>query len=433
MESLTVALNGLEVGTLNRRSSGSLTFQYLNSWLERAGARAVSLSLPLNEKRYEGAKVYNFFDNLLPDSDQLRNRIQSRLQTKTKQPFDLLSSAGQDCIGAIQIYPAGTAIPDIRQVRAQPLSDQAIGELLSNYQTAPLGMAADSDFRISLAGAQEKTALLWHENQWKLPEGPTPTSHIFKLPIGFLEHSRIDLRQSSENEWLCLQILKAFGLPVANAELTQFGGQTILVVERFDRRWSSDGSWLMRLPQEDFCQALGVASALKYESDGGPGISHCMKLLEGSQQVALDRQRFFSAQIVFWLLAAIDGHAKNFSLFLEAESGYRMTPLYDVISAYPLFAQGSIAPQRAKMAMAVHGKRKHYHWSGIYPRHFLNTASKSGFSKKQAAGLMQDLAQQANNVILTVESQLPADFPAAISQPILEGLQTKAEELLSTL
>lgn len=430
MDWLTVALNGIRVGALGRERSGAMSFQYTEDWLNRPGARAISLSLPLTRRPYEGERVFNFFDNLLPDSDTLRSRMQARFRTPTKHPFDLLASIGRDCIGAIQVYPDNASIQDIRRINATPLSDEAIGSLLSSYRDAPLGMARDTDFRISLAGAQEKTALLWHQDQWQLPTGPTPTSHIFKLPIGFLEHSNIDLRESGENEWLCLQILQAFEMPTAHAELRTFGGQTVLVVERFDRRWSSDGSWLMRLPQEDFCQALGVAPALKYESDGGPGISQCMKLLQGSQQATRDRERFFTAQVLFWLLSAIDGHAKNFSLFIEPDSAYRMTPLYDVISAYPLMAQGSLAPERAKMAMALKGRNRHYHWARILPRHFQNTARLSGFSPERASVLMLDIAKKAECVMEQITAGLPPEFPSKVSEPIINGVTEKARELL---
>lgn len=429
MPNLTVALNGIEVGKLTLERSGAMAFQYNPEWLDRPGARAISLSLPLSPASYRGERVYNFFDNLLPDSDAIRARMQARFQVPTRHPFDLLSSVGRDCIGAIQLYPEDSLVPDIRAVTAEQLDTPTIEHLLSSYKDAPLGMEREHDFRISLAGAQEKTALLWHQGQWQLPTGSTPTSHIFKLPIGFLEHSNIDLRESGENEWLCLQILNAFGLPTANTELAQFGSQKVLIVERFDRSWSKDGSWLMRLPQEDFCQALGVAPAIKYESDGGPGIQDGMKLLLGSQQANRDRELFFKAQILFWLLAAIDGHAKNFSLFIEPGSAYRMTPLYDVISAYPLMAQGSVAREKAKMAMSLKGRNRHYHWARIQPRHFLSTAQQVGFSTGRAKTLIVDILDQVEPAMSSVERSLPEGFPSSISAPILEGVREQAQKL----
>ncbi|GKW49743.1 type II toxin-antitoxin system HipA family toxin [Halomonas sp. NCCP-2165] len=429
MARLIVALNGIEVGVLSLSQSGAMAFEYLAEWVNRPGARAISLSLPLTTTPYRGSVVYNFFDNLLPDAEAIRARMQARFGIATRHPFDLLASIGRDCIGAIQLYPEGQVIPDVKTLTAEPLDDHAIEALLAGYQDAPLGMARDADFRISLAGAQEKTALLWHQGRWQRPAGSTPTSHILKLPIGFLEHSNIDLRQSGENEWLCLRLLEAFGLPVARVELASFGAQRTLVVQRFDRRWSQDGSWLMRLPQEDICQALGVAPALKYESDGGPGIEAVMKLLLGSQQARQDREAFFKTQVIFWLLAAIDGHAKNFSLFLEPGSAYRMTPLYDVISAHPLMAQGSIAAERAKMAMALKGKNRHYRWARMAPRHFLSTARQVGFSTDRASAILREVAERTEPVIAEVANQLPEEFPAAISEPIFEGMRQQATRI----
>lgn len=430
MDKLTVAFNGIEVGTLTRHGSGAMEFHYNPDWLTRQGARAISLSLPLSEKIYRGAQVYNFFDNLLPDNEAIRARIQARFRLASKQPFDLLASIGRDCIGAIQLYPENSVILPINQITAEPLEEAEIASLLMGYKLAPQGMAAETDdFRISLAGAQEKTALLWYREQWHRPQGSTPTSHIIKLPIGHLAQNNIDLSESSENEWLCLQIAKAFGFPVANAELARFGEQNTLVVERFDRRWSKDGRWLMRLPQEDFCQALGIAPALKYESDGGPGIADGMKLLLGSQQANQDRETFFRSQILFWLLAAIDGHAKNFSLFIEPGSAYRMTPLYDIISAYPLMAAGSIPAKRARMAMAVTGKNRHFHWAIIQPRHFESTAQKAGYSQDKATELMADFKAGADAVLTKVSGSLPANFPAHISDPIFDGIRRQTNKL----
>lgn len=432
MTRLSVALNGVVVGTLQQQKSGALQFGYDSRWLARAGARAISLSLPLSEQLYSGPVVYNFFDNLLPDSDAIRTRMQARFKVPTKRPFDLLASIGRDCIGAIQIYPEKIHIPPVNMVTTDPLKEADIARLLKGYLSAPLGMTNETDdFRISMAGAQEKTALLWHKEQWHRPTGSTPTSHIFKLPIGYLPQHHIDLSKSAENEWVCLQIAKGFGLPTANAELACFEDQQVLVVERFDRRWSKDGSWLMRLPQEDFCQALGISPALKYESDSGPGILQSMELLKGSQQATQDRETFLKSQILFWMLAAIDGHAKNFSVFIEPYSAYRMTPLYDIISAYPLMSAKSIHPKKAKMAMAFLGKNRHFHWASIAPRHLLSTAERVGYSSDKVEEMLVRMKQQTETVVANTEAGLPYDFPADISQPIFDGLLRQASRLPS--
>jgi serine/threonine-protein kinase HipA len=268
-----------------------------------------------------------------------------------------------------------------------------------------------------------------NNEQWCRPSGATPTSHIFKLPIGFISHTNLDLQDSCENEWLCLEISKAFGLPTANAQIQVFDGVKALVVERFDRRLSPDKTWLMRLPQEDCCQALGVSSNLKYQSDGGPGIAAIMKLLMGAKNAEADREHFFRSQVLFWLLGAIDGHAKNFSIFIEAGGGYRLTPLYDVISAYPLIKNKNLSAQKVKMAMALKGsKGNHYLWSKIQPRHFLATARAIDFSEAKAIKIVQEMLERASAVAQEVSEKLPAGFPLRVSTPILQEMVKLAKK-----
>ncbi len=360
----------------------------------------------------------------------IKHFISPRLSI-TARDNDRIGKIGGDCVGAIQLYSPDVILEDVRQVHAEPLTDTRMAQVLRGYQSdAPLGMLEDmDDFRISIAGAQEKTGLLWYKNQWHLPQGSTPTSHILKLPIGILPHKNIDLSDSCENEWLCLKIAAAYGFSVNEANIVYVENIKALALKRFDRRWSQDGSWLMRLPQEDMCQALGVAPALKYESDGGPGISNIMQFLLGSRMSNHDREVFFKAQVLFWLLAAIDGHGKNFSLFLEPESRYSMTPLYDIISAYPLMDSKSIPKQKAKMAMALIGTKKYYKWQTIQPRHFLSTAKAIGFSEQRASELMIEIKSQTPAVINTVRQQLPKDFPNYISDSIFNGVQKQTERL----
>jgi len=377
-------LNGIRVGALTRFPGGGMGFAYAQNWLESEGGRPISMSLPLRKEPYGGDDVYNFFDNLLPDSPAIRARVQARFQCATDRPFDLLESVGGDCVGAIQLLSSSDE-PEVKRIEAIPMQEEEIARLLRNYREAPLGMSPEvDDFRISMAGAQEKTALLRFKGQWCRPVGATPTSHIFKLPIGVIEDKGIDLADSCENEWLCHKIAIAFGLPAARSEISVFEDQKVLIVERFDRKWSQDGSWLMRLPTEDACQALGVSPQLKYESDGGPGMADIMDLLLGSETARADRDLFFKTHIFFWLLAAIDGHAKNFSFFILPDGAFQLTPLYDVMTAYPVIAKGQLAVHKATLAMALHGKNRHYRLQWIQPRHWISTASNIKYSEELA-------------------------------------------------
>jgi serine/threonine-protein kinase HipA len=431
---LNVLMNGEWVGYLQKLPSGAMSFQYAEPWLKTPGARPVSLSLPLKYSAYEGERVYNFFDNLLPDNERIRARIQARFQISSSQPFDLLAVIGADCVGAIQLCREETLPNRIDVTTAQPLSRSEIAQLLRGYREVPLGMTKEADdFRISIAGAQEKTALLWHQGQWCRPTGATPTSHIFKLPIGAIAHSNIDLSNSCENEWLCLEIAKAFGFTTANAQIQQFEDVKVLVVERFDRRWAKNGQWLMRLPQEDMCQALGVSPNLKYQSDGGLGMVEIMKLLLGARNAEADRETFFRTQVLFWLLAAIDGHGKNFSIYIEPSGSYCLTPMYDVISAYPLMQSKVLSKQKVKMAMALRGtKKNNYLWSMIQPRHFLMTAKAIDFSQKKTEHILLEMLEQTGQIAEQITSRLPVGFPTDIGEPILQGMSLLARQHLDT-
>ena len=434
---LGVGMNGERVGTWTLQRGGSHVFGYEDAWLSLTSSRPVSLSMPLRPAAapYTGEVVEAYFDNLLPDSPAIRQRIQSRFGVASNRAFDLLAQIGRDCIGAVQLLPDGDVPGKLETIDATRVDDAGVADLLRGAVTGRPVHGADADaddFRISIAGAQEKTALLWHDGRWHVPHGATPTTHILKLPTGIVGGMRADFSTSVENEWLCAQIARAYGLPVADCAVATFEEQKALVVTRFDRRLAASGTHWLRLPQEDFCQATGTPPVLKYEVDGGPGIQRGMDLLLGSADAAHDRETFFKAQIVFWLLSATDGHAKNFSLHLEAGGRYRLTPLYDILSAYPVLGHGAsqLAPERARMAMAVLSKTRHYEWSRILPRHWDATARRCGLAEAQSRDIRQTLGAMTPRVIEQVASQLPPHFPARVSQAIFDGISAAAARLV---
>jgi len=430
---LNIWMNGELVGHWQFAAHGRHEFRYAQSWLNTPASRPLSLSMPLqpSETLYRDERVEAFFDNLLPDSPEIRRRIQSRFGTTSSSAFDLLTEIGQDCVGAVQLLAPDTQPEDIYSIKGEPLTDAAIANYLRATVSAPaLGHRDDEDFRISIAGAQEKTALLWHNEGWQRPRDTTPTTHIFKLPLGRVGNMQADLTTSVENEWLCSKIVEAYGLKTAHCDMAQFEDQRVLIVERFDRRLAQNGTWWIRLPQEDMCQATGTAPGRKYESDGGPGIRNIMSLLLGARTAQADRQNFFKAQVLFWMLAATDGHAKNFSVFIEPGGRYSLTPLYDILSAYPVMGRGAnnIAPNKARMAMAVSGKNRHYYWSKIQRRHWLDTANTCDLGT-EAEHLIAGLVDRTPAVLEHVSSLLPDNFPTNVAGPILDGLKKASDQL----
>ncbi|MEX3897535.1 type II toxin-antitoxin system HipA family toxin [Paraburkholderia sp. BR10954] len=425
---LNLWMNGLRVGAWETaRSAERLT--YADEWIDDPQGRPLSLSLPFTpgNQPYRGQIVADYFDNLLPDSEPIRRRIAARYRTGSTTPFALLTTLGRDCVGALQLLPPDEEPNDLTSIHGRELSDSDIAALLRGTTTAaPLGQHNPlEDLRLSIAGAQEKTALLRHHNRWLLPEGSTPTTHIFKLPLGLVGNMRADMRTSVENEWLCSRIVAAYGLPVARCEIARFDEQKVLIVERFDRRLSSDATWIVRLPQEDMCQATGTSALHKYESDGGPGIEAIMEILAGSARATTDRRNFFATQLVFWLLAATDGHAKNFSIAHLPGDRYEATPLYDVLSAHPIIGSGAgrLAAQKVKLAMAVRGKNVHYLLNQIQRRHWVAEGQRVGFSATDVDALIDQLSAQTETVIDTVSSRLPPDFPLDVADAVFDGMR----------
>ncbi|AEO48975.1 HipA protein [Rhodospirillum rubrum F11] len=201
----------------------------------------------------------------------------------------------------------------------------------------------------------------------------------------------------------------------------------MLVVERFDRHWTADDR-LLRLPQEDCCQALGVPPTLKYQAEGGPGIEALLNLLKGSDVPKVDQTRFLKATVAFWLLGATDGHAKNFSVFLSSGGRFRMTPLYDVISAQPSADAGQIPRNRMKLAMFV-GTNRHYVIDTIMPRHFLQTAAAAGLGASLVEPVFADILATAPTALEDVMEALPKDFPRDIADSILGGFTERLRTL----
>jgi serine/threonine-protein kinase HipA len=424
---LKVCLNGRHVGALRRAGNGAVTFAYEASWLSWEHSFPISISMPLREENYSGDAVSNVFDNLLPDAPSVRKRIAERVAAGGDDAISLLAKIGRDCVGALQFLPPDADCTLPGEIEANAVSDADIANIVKSLATAPLGLSENDDaFRISIAGAQEKTALLLMNGKWMSPTGVTPTTHILKPQIGvrpFAMGVEIDLTRSVENEQYCMTFCEAIGLPTARSRIVDFNGVRVFVSERFDRQWTKDGR-LLRLPQEDFCQALGISSSDKYEASGGPGISACMKLLQASDSPQEDRRIFMKAVLIYWVLGATDGHAKNFSIRMNPGGRFRLAPLYDVLSTQPHVATGQLTKKNAKLAMAV-GKSRHYRMDEVIPRHFRETADAVGFARSELDAIEEDISSKLESAIKTAAASLPKDCPKALGDAIAAGARER--------
>lgn len=435
---LSLWANGVRVGRWSWLARGEMELRYDDSWVNDPRGRPLSLSLPFNlhGQALKGESVFNYFDNLLPDSEAIRRRAAERFVTGSVDPFNLLKAIGRDCVGALQILGEDETPEGVDRLEGVPLSEEDIERHLVEAvmpKAFGAGHDSDDDFRISLAGAQEKTALLRHEGHWLVPRGATPTTHIFKLPLGLVGSRKADMSTSVDNEWLCLRLMRAYGLNATLADIMTFGQQRVLVVERFDRRPSSDGTWLLRLMQEDFCQVTGCSPLKKYETDGGPRLETLFSILNASQNAQEDKRTLLASQILFWLLRSPDGHAKNFSIELLPRGRFKLTPLYDVMSAYPVMGPGldQFAPQKVKLAMGLSGKNRHYTMNSIQRRHFNSTARKVGYGQ-DAEELIGQILERTPLAIAEVHAELPVGFSQKVADTVLGGL-TKAADALAAM
>lgn len=434
-QSLSIWSNGQRVGLWTLPARGDMQLQYDPAWLASDYGRPLSLSLPFNIQNLpiKGEKVLNYFDNLLPDSESIRKRVAARHRTDSTDAFHLLKAIGRDCAGAVQLLGEHEEPENIETVQGEPMTNKGVERLvLDTVAPASVGtkVSTPADLRISIAGAQEKTALLKWKGKWLVPQGSTPTTHILKLPIGLVGGRKADFTTSVDNEWLCMTLLKAYGLPVANVGIESFGSQRVLVVERFDRKIAPNGEWIMRLPQEDFCQVAGVPSIQKYESDGGPGLKNIVNTLRQSENSEADIRTLMASQILFWLLRAPDGHAKNFSIQLLPRGRFRLAPLYDVMSAYPVMGNGpnQWPARQVKLSMALLSKNRHYAMESILGRHFTSTAQQLGCEGLMEP-LMEDLLARTPAVIDCVNRKLPKGFSAKVAESVLGGLEKAAKRL----
>lgn len=348
---LIVLLGGATMGSLQQNPHGRLSFTYAPDWANRSDATPLSLSMPLSKVAHPHGVVDAFLRGLLPDSEFVLQRWGLRFGVSSNSPFALLSHVGEDVAGAAQFVR-----PDRLEAATSPGGVEPVDEnyIANRLRVLRGDRAAWDDItapgQFSLAGAQAKFALaLGPDRRWGLPSGRQATTHIFKPPLEHLAHQEV-------NEHLCLSAASSLGMTAARSEVLQFGEEHAIVLERYDRIRSPDGD-IQRRQQEDFCQALGIPPARKYQrDDGGPGIVDMVGLLNEHQAPSRARasaQRLVQALAFNWVILGPDAHAKNYSLLLDG-ADVELAPLYDIssVASYP----DRYDLRTMAMAMSINGK-----------------------------------------------------------------------------
>lgn len=375
MKTLDVYLHGRLAGRLTQDESGGLGFAYDPGWLAADGAVGLSQSLPLRPEPFDHRATRPFFAGLLPEGS-VRERVARALGTSPRSDFGLLDRLGGETAGALILLPAGTPLvpPDPAY---RPLDASELAEIVRNLPRRPL-LAGERGVRLSLAGAQDKVALLRRDDgSFAVPLGGTPSSHLLKTAIR-------ELPDTVVNEAFCLELAARLGMPAARPEVLRIDGEPVLAVERYDRVREPDGS-LRRLHQEDFCQALGVVPENKYEADGGHTLAASFALVARSTaRPAVERLRLLDAVVFDLLIGNHDAHGKNFSL-VATDRGIELAPRYDVLSTavYPELSD--------RLAMKLGGERRP---NRLARRHFARLAEEAGLAAPQALRRVATLARR---------------------------------------
>lgn len=308
------------VGELALDAAGKLAWRYLGAWRRDPGAFPVSVSLPLDGEPARPDAAANFFANLLPEGT-VRQRICQALRISPTNDFELLRAIGGDCAGALTITAEEQPPPvgnDYEAVTPRQLAAWSVG--------APDAFSAITgrrDVRLSLAGAQDKLPVKFDGQRFLVPRGNSPSTHLLKFASPHWSHL-------PENEVFTTWLAEAAGLPAVRIRLATSTRARFAVVERYDR--VRQGETFARLHQEDFCQALGISAANKYEKEGGPTLAACCQVLrEHASLPAAEIRKLLRWALFNWLAGNADGHAKNLSLLFLPGGQIELAPFYDLV------------------------------------------------------------------------------------------------------
>lgn len=411
---LNVELYGAVIGAAVHDDFGRLSFAYDSNYAADASRPPLSLSMPVSRARFRGKSVSPFMWGLLPDSNEVRSRWATEFGVSAQNPFALLVHMGRDCAGGARFVPQGIHART-EQVRA--LADADIGVRLRELRSQTSEWAVSGE-RWSLAGAQSKFTLTrLPDGRWAEVRGDAPSTHIIKPGIG-------EYRDQALVEHVSMQTARAVGLRVAKTEFREFDGEPALVVTRFDRRRAKNGS-IVRVHQEDMCQALAIYPRKKYEASGGPSAADIARLLrDNSTDGEADVWEFAQSLVFNYLIGAPDAHAKNYSI-MHAPGLTRITPLYDVASALPYDAVGGSEINQA--AMSIGGRRV---FGTVHGRHWDRLAKGLGVDTDR---LRDEVRRQADAIPTAFFHELDSAGATDLRDRLMSRLEQLCESSVTQL
>ncbi|HQS83725.1 MAG: phosphatidylinositol kinase [Alphaproteobacteria bacterium 16-39-46] len=410
---LDVFFHEVLCGQLIQNKSGQLSFRYHKSYREKNDSSPISVLFPLQEPSYEGDKVKAYFSGLLPD-DIVRHRLAEYLGLSEKNPFSLLEAIGGECAGALTFYPEGESPSSPLPEDIEILDDYKLKEILDLLKKRPL-MAGSDGIRLSLAGAQDKIAVGIKGNDVTLIKGTTPTTHILKPLLD-------TVKDSVHNEFFCMRLAELSKIKTSSVFIRWLDDTPYFLTERYDRIRNNSGN-ILRLHQEDFCQALGIMPEMKYEREGGPSVPQCLKLIQDySLHPATDQLAFIERLIFNYLIGNADAHGKNHS-FLYKNKMPILAPAYDLLctALYP-----NLSP---KMAMKV---GKTYDPEFILLRYWNQIVPTTKMAQKNLKKMALTLSKESLDKAYELKSILAIEgIKSPIFEDICQIIKKRSESLRS--
>jgi serine/threonine-protein kinase HipA len=412
---LDVLFDGQPMGRVERNRRNRLVFQYDPLWSASPGSIPLSISLPFSAREHTSEMIEAFIWGLLPDNEFVLGRWAKNFHVSARNPFALIANVGEDCAGAVQFVRREKlrAFLSDRSSKIEWLAESQVAERLRALRRdqAAWRMPRDTG-QFSLAGAQAKTALLQRRGRWGIPSGRIPTTHILKPQSN-------EFDGHAENEHFCLVLAQALQLPAARSEVHRFGDEVAIVIERYDRVSLPEGD-IIRIHQEDMCQALGVMPTSKYKSEGGPRPAEIAELLrKHSSRPREDVETFIDALVFNWLIGGTDAHAKNYSLLHGSGGKTRLAPLYDLASALPY---DRLDERKLKLAMRI---GREYRLMSIGVRQWQKAGSELGLEEGQLLRRARALARAMGREIPTVAERMRSE---GLSHPIVDKLSLALRE-----
>jgi serine/threonine-protein kinase HipA len=409
-KTLVVCLYGQRLGLLQQTPTGKMVFTYDDGTTAR-----LSLGMPLRTEPYDEIHTEAYFGGLLPESDMARLAIGKRYGINHNNTFSLLKAIGYDCAGAVSLHLPDADLPRVAQdtfpLTGKVLSERALHRHILELPRKPLFLGVE-DLRLSLAGAQDKAAVCLINNSVSLPTDGCPTSHILKPMVQGLEGM-------VHNEYFCLKLAERLGLTVPKAEIRWAQETPYLLIERYDRIVSNDT--VQRIHQEDFCQALGIVSAHKYQREGGPDFKACFDLLRETTQPAKDRNALAKRVVFNYLIGNMDAHGKNFSLLHQKDSTTTLAPVYDVVCTriYPDLTR--------KMAMKIGG---YYEADTIMPRHWQRLCQDTGYAYPALRTLIQTMSHNLVEAATSEKAKLQeCGWFHPVIDPMLQFFESQCHQI----